>query len=94
MARLLLAISRHPDGHAGTSALPPKADIQMHQIGQGSKSGHSMSALPPEADIREGIAGCLLMTQSGHWGGRALTEESTNLEGFKGCYMANVEAVP
>ncbi len=24
----LLAISRHSDGHAGTSALPPKADIQ------------------------------------------------------------------
>ncbi len=23
----LLAISRHSDGHAGTSALPPKADI-------------------------------------------------------------------
>ncbi len=25
----LLAISRHPDGHAETSALPPKADIRI-----------------------------------------------------------------
>ena len=30
----LLAISRHPEGHTRTSALPPKADIGMHQIGQ------------------------------------------------------------
>ncbi len=26
-----------------------------------------MSALPPIADVRQGVVGCLLLTQSGHW---------------------------
>ncbi len=30
----LMAISRHPEGHAGTSALPPTADIQIMIPGQ------------------------------------------------------------
>ena len=30
----LVAISRHPDGHAGESALPSKADIQIMIPGQ------------------------------------------------------------
>ncbi len=30
------------------------------------KSGHSMSALPPKADVNGYVAGCLLMTHSGH----------------------------
>ena len=34
--------------------------------GWDTESGLSMSALPPKADIGEGIAGCPLMTRSGH----------------------------
>ncbi len=36
----LMAISRHPDGHAGTSALPPIADIRTRKNGSDSKGGH------------------------------------------------------
>ena len=61
-----MAISRHSEGGARESALPPKADIRKRKNGRDSKSGHWMSALPPIADIGEGIAECPLMTQSGH----------------------------
>ncbi len=40
-----------------------------------------MSALPPIADIGEGIAECLLLTQSGHWSRWAPTSKSAEFGG-------------
>ena len=45
----------------------PESGHRQRKNASDSKSGHPMSALPPEADIRGGIAGCPLLTQSGHW---------------------------